>query len=256
MTALRLACIASRSDAAQAALQALSARYDFVPAAKADVIVALGGDGLLLDCLHRFMDLRVPIYGMNRGTVGFLMNAFAEDALPDRVARAEKVSLHPLHMQCETVQGTPHEALAFNEVALVRYSGQSANLRILTDGAVRMEKLISDGVLVATPAGSTAYNLSVNGPIIPVGSNVLTLTPISPFRPRRWPGALLPRTAAVRFEVIDPEKRPVGAAADGKNEQSVVAVEVTESSAHVAQVLFDPGHALESRIVREQFVGG
>ena len=219
------------------------------------MIIALGGDGFMLHCYHEYLNNNIPVYGMNRGTVGFLMNEYHDQNLLNRLNSAVPSELHPLRMTATTVDGEEHSALAFNEVALVRYSQQAANIRIIIDENERIEKLIADGIMVATPAGSTAYNLSVHGPVIPIGSNVLALTPISPFRPRRWRGALLPRTASIEFEIIDPEKRPVGASADSTEIKDVATVRVKEELSKFVTVLFDAGHSLEERIINEQFTG-
>ena len=250
----KIACVASRSPEAQAGLNELARRYPLVPVAMADVIVALGGDGFLLHTMHAHLDTGLPIYGMNRGTVGFLLNEFDPDDLPKRLNTARCQPLHPLSMTATTTTGETHTALAFNEVALLRYSQQSAHIRVCINGQERLENLVCDGIMVATPAGSTAYNLSARGPIIPLGSNVLALTPVSPFRPRRWHGALLPHTALVEFEILDPEKRPIGASADSFEVRQVARLAVSENSALSANVLFDPGHSLEERIFNEQFV--
>ena len=236
----KIAFLASRSDIAQTALASLEKRYDAVPPEQADVIVALGGDGFILHTLHRFMDRRTPVYGMNRGSVGFLMNAFTEEGLPDRLNQANEEILRPLAMHACDERGELSEALAINEVALTRDSAQAAKIRIIIDGKVRMEQLIADGVLVATPAGSTAYNLSAHGPIVPMGSGILALTPISAFRPRRWRGALLSNQAKVVFEVQEHTKRPILAVADSKEVRNVVRVEVEESRHHTLKLLYDP----------------
>lgn len=249
----KIAFLASRSDIAQTALASLEKRYDAVPPEQADVIVALGGDGFILHTLHRFMDRRTPVYGMNRGSVGFLMNAFTEEGLPDRLNQANEEILRPLAMHACDERGELSEALAINEVALTRDSAQAAKIRIIIDGKVRMEQLIADGVLVATPAGSTAYNLSAHGPIVPMGSGILALTPISAFRPRRWRGALLSNQAKVVFEVQEHTKRPILAVADSKEVRNVVRVEVEESRHHTLKLLYDPHHNLEERIINEQF---
>jgi NAD+ kinase len=246
--------LASQAPAAQAAREALVARYGETPLARAGVIVALGGDGFMLETLHATQARSLPVYGMNRGTVGFLMNDFAQDDLPDRIARAQETVLNPLHMRATTVSGTIHEALAINEVSLLRAGPQAARLRILVDGRERMAELVCDGALVATPAGSTAYNYSAHGPILPIGAEVLALTAIAAFRPRRWRGALLPKTAEVRIEVIDPEKRPVMAEADAQSVRDVVAVDVHTELGIRHRLLHDAGHGLEERLLREQFV--
>jgi len=249
----QIAYLASRSPLAQAGLEILKNRYNLVSLDDADVIVALGGDGFLLDVLHEHLERGLPIYGMNRGTVGFLMNEFREDGLPERLEAAEEDVLYPLRMIARTADGQEHEAIAFNEVSIIRYSGQSANIRLDIDGRTRMEKLICDGVLVSTPAGSTAYNFSAGGPIIPIGAQVLALTPVSPFRPRRWHGALLPHTAEIEFTNLDPQKRPLGASADSFEVSNAVWVKVQEERSKPVRVLFDPGHSLEDRIFNEQF---
>jgi NAD+ kinase len=245
--------VASPIAEAQDALQRLVASYGDVPAEAADVIVALGGDGLMLQTLHRFMATGKPIYGMHRGTVGFLMNEFALDELPERLGRAEVAVIHPLLMRAHDDQGECAQFHAFNEVSLFRQTYQAARLRILVDGQERLPELVADGVLVATPAGSTAYNLSAQGPIIPIKAPLLALTPISPFRPRRWRGALLPDRAYLRVDVLEPEKRPVAAVADHDEVRSVCSVEIQMDHAISMKMLFDPGHSLDERILREQF---
>ncbi len=238
---------------AAAGYQSLVDRYPFVNVDEANVIVALGGDGFMLHCFHQHMHRDLPIYGMNRGTVGFLMNAFDEERLMQRLEAAEPVHIHPLRMRAMTVDGRVHEALAFNQVALARQVNQTASIEVRIDGTTRLDRLIGDGVLVATPAGSTAYNLSAHGPIIPVGSKLLALTPISPFRPRRWRGALLPSGARIEFRMLDAEKRPVAASADSTEIRNVVEVQVEEDQTISVTSLFDPGHSLEERVIREQF---
>ncbi len=245
---------ASDAPVAQEALVALSAQYGDVPADQAEVIVALGGDGFMLDTLHATRGLDVPVYGMNCGTVGFLMNTFGAERLPARLAAAEETVINPLRMRAEGVDGSMHEALAINEVSLLRAGPQAAKLRISVDGKVRLEELICDGALLATPAGSTAYNYSAHGPILPIGSDVLALTAMSAFRPRRWRGALLPKSALVRFDVLEPEKRPVMADADSRGVRNVVSVEIRSEDQIRHRILFDPGHGLEERLIREQFV--
>lgn len=250
----RVAFVAADNDAAQRALDHLNHRYGAVPPEEADVIVALGGDGFMLETLHHHITRRVPIYGMNRGTVGFLLNVYSDANLLERLGRAETVRLHPLAMRAETVDGTAHEALAINEVSLLREARQAAKIRIRVDGRVRLEELICDGVLVATPAGSTAYNLSAYGPIVPMGAGVLALTPISAFRPRRWRGALLSHKAKVTFEILEHEKRPVSAVADSTEVRDVIRVDVHEDRSIALDLLFDPEHNLEERILAEQFM--
>jgi NAD+ kinase len=208
----------------------------------------------MLETLHRFMPRRLPIYGMNRGSVGFLMNDYREDDLDQRIPRSRAVVLHPLRMVARTVDGSVVNAVAVNEVSLLRETRQTAKLRITIDGIVRMEELIADGALVATPAGSTAYNLSVGGPIIPLGANLLAVTPISAFRPRRWRGALLQHEARVKIEVLEPKKRPVSAVADFTEVRDVGEVEILEDRSIELTLLFDPEHALEERVLKEQFL--
>lgn len=253
MTDLKITLVASDAPAAQKALRRLRARYRIVTPARAEVIVALGGDGFILYTLHRYMDRDIPVYGMNRGTVGFLMNAFREAGLLKRLAAAERVTLFPLRMVARQASGRVIESLALNEVSLLRQTRQAAKVRISIDGVVRVPELVCDGVLVATPAGSTAYNLSAHGPIVPVGAEVLALTPISAFRPRRWRGALVPRDARLRFEVLGGAKRPVSAVADHTEVRNVTRVDVREDRDHRFQLLFDPEHNLEERILSEQF---
>jgi NAD+ kinase len=249
----RIAFVASPSPEALEAHQALARHYGNVEPAEADVIVALGGDGLMLQTLHRFMKSGKPIYGMHRGTVGFLMNEFSAERLKERLAAAEITVIHPLLMCARDMQGKPHEHYAINEVSLFRQSYQAARLRILVDGKERLRELVADGVLVATPAGSTAYNLSAQGPIIPINASLLALTPISPFRPRRWHGALLPDTAQVTVEVAEAEKRPCAAVADHDEVRSVKSVDIRMDHSISMHMLFDPGHSLDERILREQF---
>jgi NAD+ kinase len=249
----RIAFVASDTAEAREALDRLAARYGNAPVQEADAIVALGGDGLMLQTLHRFLKDRIPIYGMNRGSVGFLMNEYGEDDLKERLASAALARIHPLIMRAQDRLGRQHEALAINEVSLFRETFQAAKIRIAVDGKVRMEELICDGVLVATPAGSTAYNLSAYGPILPITADLLALTPISPFRPRRWRGALLPKTARIRIEVLEADKRPVSAVADHFETRSVLTVEVEQAGHIELLMMFDPGHNLDERILSEQF---
>lgn len=254
MSREKLSFVASSLPGAQEALALLRERYPSVPPGEADVIVALGGDGFMLETLHTYLDRRVPIYGMNKGTVGFLLNDYSEDGLLERIAGAVPASIHPLAMRAVCANGVVIEAMAINEVALLRQSRQAAKVRISIDGRVRLSELVCDGVLVATPAGSTAYNLSAHGPILPVSSNVLALTPISAFRPRRWRGAILPRESRVKFEVLDPGHRPVSATADTTEARDIVEVSVHENRDIALAMLFDPEHGLEERILKEQFV--
>jgi NAD+ kinase len=248
-----IAFMASGSPSAQEAAAALSERYGSVDPQEADVVVALGGDGLMLQTQHRFMGTAKPIYGMNKGTVGFLMNEFAEDGLPERLAAAHRSVVHPLLMETWDVENRPHVARAINEVSMLRQIHQAAKLRISVDGKIRMNELIADGVLIATPAGSTAYNLSVGGPILPLNAPLLTLTPISAFRPRRWRGALLPDRARIEIEVIEPVLRPTSAVADHTEFRSVKRVHVSMDRCIDLIMLHDPSHSLDERILREQF---
>ncbi len=249
----KLAIVSSGSPKAQEGGKLLQKRYANANPEDADVIVALGGDGFMLESLHGFLDRGVPIYGMNRGSVGFLMNDYDEDGLIERLEAAEATVLHPLQMTAKSVEGGTTTALAINEVSVLRQSRQAAKIRISIDGRVRTPELICDGVLVATAAGSTAYNLSAHGPILPVGSDIMALTPISAFRPRRWHGALLPAHAKINFEVLENYKRPVSAVADYTEVRNVVEVDVEERRDISLQILFDPGHGLEERIINEQF---
>lgn len=248
-----IAFLASAAPLALSARAALVARYGDVPLHDADAIVALGGDGFMLETLHAIQSLNKPVYGMNRGTVGFLMNAYGEDQLQERLAVAEEEVINPLMMRATTITGEVHELLAINEVSLLRAGPQAVQLRISVDGRMRMEELVCDGALVATPAGSTAYNYSAHGPILPIGADVLALTAVASFRPRRWRGALLPKSALVRFDVQDPAKRPVMADADAQSVRDVVSVEIRSEPDIGHRLLFDPGHGLEERLISEQF---
>jgi NAD+ kinase len=250
---MKLAFTASARPEAQEALRHLRHAYGDAGEADADIVVALGGDGHMLETLRRRLGDKKPVYGMHRGTVGFLMNEYQERDLPERLAKAKPVRIRALVARCETVDGAVIEERAFNEVSLLRQTAQSAKLRILIDGAERMAELLCDGVLVATPAGSTAYNFSAYGPILPIDSSLLALTPISAFRPRRWRGALLPHRAKVRIEVLEPDRRRVSAAADNYETRDVVAVDISEDANATLTLMFDPGHALDERILREQF---
>ncbi|MCX7558895.1 NAD kinase [Sulfitobacter sp. F26204] len=250
---MKIAFAASRAAVAQTARAALIGRYDDVPLEEADVIVALGGDGFMLQTLHDTQHLDAPVYGMNRGTIGFLMNIYGESDLVERLQAAEREVINPLSMTATHVDGSTSRALALNEVALLRAGPQAAKLQITVDGRLRMQELVCDGALVATPAGSTAYNYSAHGPILPIGSDVLALTAMAAFRPRRWRGALLPKKARVRFDVLEPEKRPVMADADGNSHRDVVSVEIVSDPEIEHAILFDPGHGLEERLISEQF---
>ena len=249
----KIAFVASEVAEAREALDRLVDRYGTVEPSEADAIVALGGDGLMLATLHRFMNDRIPIYGMNRGSVGFLMNEYREDDLLERLAAAEISRVHPLSMVAYDAQGKASKALAINEVSLFRERYQAAKLRISIDGKVRMEELICDGVLVATPAGSTAYNLSAYGPILPINAQLLALTPISPFRPRRWRGALIPNKAQISIAALEHEKRPVSAVADANEMRNVVRVDIEQARPIDLVMMFDTGHNLDERILAEQF---
>lgn len=254
MPAARNICfLASDAPIAAEAQARLAARFGHYPPEEADVIVALGGDGFMLSTLHGTQEVEAPVYGMNRGTVGFLMNEYSEDGLIDRLEAAEEAVINPLHMIATQRDGTVTEALAINEVSLLRAGPQAAQLRIFVDGRMRMAELVCDGALVATPAGSTAYNYSAHGPILPIGADVLTLTAMAAFRPRRWRGALLPKDAVVRFDVINAEKRPVRADADSRSVEDVVSVEIRSEPSVAHRILFDPGHGLEERLISEQF---
>ena len=255
MADAKLALLASDTATAEEAAAALRARYKFVAVRDADVVVALGGDGFLLHTLHEAMTARAPkpVFGMNRGTVGFMMNDFDDSDLPARIAAARAFALHPLSMIAVTVTGETIQSPAINEVSLLRETRQTAKMEISIDGKVRMEELICDGVLVATPAGSTAYNLSANGPILPLQSDLLALTPISPFRPRRWRGALIPQASVIEFRVLEADKRPVSAVADQREVRDVASVRVVTDKSVRLQLLFDPNYALDDRIVAEQF---
>ena len=248
-----IAFVASEMKEAQGARQDLVARYGDTAPEEADVIVALGGDGQMLQTMHRYMNNRIPIYGMNRGSVGFLLNDYREDELLERLDKAEVNVIHPLRMTAYNRDKAEHKALAINEVSLFRQIYQAAKLRISVDGRVRLDELICDGVLLSTPAGSSAYNLSAHGPILPINAPLMVLTPISPFRPRRWRGALLPNVATVLIEVVEADKRPTSAVADHTEFRNVVAVEVKEESGIDIYMMFDPGHSLAERILSEQF---
>jgi NAD+ kinase len=249
----RIAFLASDAPAAQTALATLTALYGNHPLPGATHIVALGGDGFMLQTLHKTQSRDLPVYGMNCGTIGFLMNAYGIDNLHQRLEEAEETVVNPLTMRAETADGGVEYGLAINEISMLRSGPQAAKLRISVDGRVRMEELVCDGALVATPAGSTAYNYSAHGPIVPIGSDVLALTAIAAFRPRRWRGALLPKSAVVRFDVLEAEKRPVRADADSISVPNVLAVEIRLDPKIRHRILFDEGHGLEERLLREQF---
>ena len=249
----RIAVVAAETEAAQLALEELRDLYPCVPPERAEVIVPLGGDGFMLESLHRFLSKRVRIFGMHRGSVGFLMNPYRADGLFERLAAAQPVVLHPLEMNAVCEQGTKCRALAFNEVSLLRESRQAAKFQVSVDGVVRIDELMADGILVATPVGSTAYNLSAHGPIIPLGAGVLALTPISAFRPRRWRGALLPHQAKVTIDALETDKRPVSAVADFTEARDVVTVDIHENRDIAMTLLFDREFNLEERVLKEQF---
>lgn len=249
----RITFTAADSRAAKSALTRLAKRYGNAEAEAADIVVALGGDGHMLQTLHRFSATGLPIYGMNRGSVGFLMNDYAEEGLLERLRAAELTTIHPLQMTTLSSDGKSETSIAFNEVSLLRQRSQAAKLRISVDGKVRLEELICDGILLSTPAGSTAYNLSAHGPILPIDSPLLALTPISAFRPRRWRGAILPREAEVEITVLENDKRPVAAVADHLEVRNVTVVKIAESKKRSAKILFDPGHSLAERVLNEQF---
>ena len=251
---MKLSFPAAGTDDAHDAQAALIRRYGRVAMDEAEVIVPLGGDGFMLETLHGIARTPRPIYGMNLGTVGFLRNEYRPAGLPERIGRAERVELHPLRMRAKTASGEVFEEFAINEVSIFRETRQAARLSVDVDGVCRMPELVCDGLLVATPAGSTAYNLSANGPIVPLGSPILALTPISAFRPRRWRGALMPNSVHFCIRVTDPAKRPVSAVADFTEVRDVVEVEVWEDRDFFYELLFDAEHNLEERIVKEQFV--
>jgi NAD+ kinase len=250
----RLSFVASDRPEAEAARERLVARYGQVPEAEADVVIALGGDGFMLETLHRNLGSARPIYGMNQGSVGFLMNEYNEEGLLERIAAAERAVIHPLVMTTVDEAGETERALAINDVSLLRQTRQTAKLKITVDGKVRLAELLCDGIIVSTPAGSTAYNLSAHGPIVPIDARVLPLTPISAFRPRRWRGALLPHTAKVTLEVLEAVKRPVSAVADNFEVRDVVRVDIAEDRSVRLHMLFDAGHSLEERVLAEQFM--
>lgn len=250
---MKLACLKSGAEKSLRHYELLAARYDFVKPEEADVIVVLGGDGMLLTAMHETLSLTKPLYGMNSGTVGFLLNEFGADSLIERIENANQVPMAPLQMQAHTNSGEVHELLAFNEVALLRQSGQSVNLSISIAGRVALKKYIGDGLVVATPAGSTAYNASAGGPILPPGCGLIAITPLAVFRPRRWRGAQLPDNLSIEIETLDPDKRPVGVAADGREVDHVVTTRITRAKGKQAKLLFDPSHSFEERIIGEQF---
>ncbi|MAX15249.1 MAG: NAD kinase [Sphingobium sp.] len=252
----RRALVASPTPAARAAEERLRAVYDFAPIEQADMVVALGGDGFMLQALHAMLEARriLPIFGMNLGTVGFLMNEWRLDGLDQRLSKAKSFKVNPLRMTVDTVDGEQFSIPAINEVSLLRETRQTAKLEVEVNGRIVLPELVCDGVLVATPAGSTAYNLSAHGPILPLGSALVALTPISPFRPRRWRGAILPEATRIRFSVLNPVKRPVSAVADQREVRDVAQVEVRIDRTTPLTLLFDPEHTLDDRIAAEQFI--
>lgn len=241
-----------KSELAEDCARQLS--YDFARPEKAENIIVLGGDGFMLQIMHKYMNRNVGLYGMNCGTVGFLMNLFGAENLEDRLRQAEQAILYPLQMSALDESGKAFQGFAFNEVSLLRQTRQTAHLKVTVDGKERIPELVCDGAMVATPAGSTAYNLSAHGPIIPIGSDLLALTPISPFRPRRWKGALIPHTSRICFDILTPQKRPVSAVADFTEVRRVSRVEICENRSKSVRLLYDPEHALEERFIREQFM--
>lgn len=249
----KLCFVASAAPLAEEARQNLVKLYGDVPFANADCVIALGGDGLMLQTLHKCLKHAKPIFGMNRGSTGFLMNEYAVEDLPNRLFAAEKSIIHPLTMEATATDGTTLTARAFNEVSLLRQSYQAAKIVVKIDGKVRLDELVADGVLVATPVGSTAYNFSAQGPILPLNAPLMALTPLTPFRPRRWRGALLPERAKVEFEILEPEKRPVSAVADHTEVRHVSKVVVRMDQSLGFTLLHDVGHSLDERILREQF---
>ncbi len=253
MTSPKIAFRASSADLAQSALAELTALYGDCKLSEADFVVALGGDGFMLETLHLMLVRTAPVYGMNCGSVGFMMNPYNATDLPERLASAQAATIHPLRMHAITRSGAVEEALALNEVSLLREARQAAKIRVSVDGRVRLEELICDGVLISTPAGSTAYNLSAHGPIVPLSANLLPLTPISAFRPRRWRGALLPASAEILFEILESDKRPVAAVADSTEVRDVLSVGVSEDRNVGVTLLFDPDQGLSERIIAEQF---
>jgi NAD+ kinase len=250
----KIAFLAADTHSAQAALHELTEIYGQCDFKTANYIVALGGDGFMLQTLHLCQNLRAPVYGMNRGTVGFMMNAYEIKALPLRLANAEQQIINPLIMKATLIDGKVETALAINEVSLLRAGPQAAKLQIWVDNRQRMDELVCDGVLVATPAGSTAYNYSANGPILPIGADVLAMTALNAYRPRRWRGALVPKTSIVRIDVLDNNKRPVMADADSVSFKNVKKVEISSETKIKHRILFNQGHGLDERLIQEQFV--
>ena len=253
---MKIAIVSSRSKTVMRSCPSIKCLYseNIVDPKQADVIIALGGDGFMLSTLHQFIKDEKPVYGMRRGTVGFLMNRYSDDYLLERLMRSQITALHPLRMLATTTKGEHYEALAINEVSLLRQTKQSSRIGISINGQDKIQQLVGDGIMLATPAGSTAYNLSAHGPVLPLGSNILALTPISPFRPRRWKGAIITSDVCVKFSVQDCQKRPVSATADNFEVRDVDFVEVFEDKSIALKLLFDPDHRLEDRIINEQFI--
>lgn len=252
--ATAIALHSSSDEAAQEAAEQLRPQIpNSVPLEQAEIAIAVGGDGTMLEVLHSTMGRGVPVFGINRGSVGFLLNDYRPDGLIKRIEAAQQITMHPLKMVVTTDQGAVEHAYAINEVSLLRETRQAAKLKLKVDGITRMEELICDGTLISTPAGSTAYNLSAHGPILPLESELLALTPLSPFRPRRWRGALLPHTARIEIDVLEPRKRPVSAVADSTEIRDIVSVEITEDQDIELKLLFDPDQNLSERILKEQF---
>lgn len=249
----KLSFVTSKTADAQSAKATLTKKYGNFSTDEADVIIALGGDGLMLECLHHFNQNNLPIYGLNRGTVGFLMNEFGDDDLHKRLNEAQKYNAHPLMAEMQTMDGETHCSKAFNEVSLLRQTHQASKLHISINQKARLEELVCDGIIVATPVGSTAYNLSAHGPIIPINAPLIALTPISPFRPRQWRGALLPDDMNISIKICDPEKRPVSAVADHQEVRNITKIKIKQDKQQFATMLFDAKHGLEERILREQF---
>lgn len=249
----KISCIYSGSEQSRQAFEQIKRRYSLVEKEAADVLVALGGDGFLLHTFHEFPNLNVPIFAMNRGTLGFLLNEYSDENLIERIDHAISETIYPIKMEATTIQGVTSEMMAYNEVSVIRHSAQSANVSIEINGDMALEKLSCDGLLVATPAGSTAYNLSAHGPVIPLHSELLALTPVSAFRPRRWRGALLPNTAEILIRNLDPIKRPISAAADSREVNEIEYIMVYQDKSHGKSLLFDKNQSLNERILREQF---
>lgn len=250
----KLSFFASDTKEAQTALKQLTENHNTVTLEDADIAVVLGGDGTMLETLHKVRNMNIPVYGMNCGSLGFLLNPYRPEDLLQRLDKAHKVDIFPLHMHATDHQGHEYEAMAFNEVSLLRETRQAAKLKISVDNIERIPELVCDGILLSTPAGSTAYNLSAHGPIIPLSGNVLALTPISAFRPRRWRGALLPADLSVKIDIINNEKRPVSATADSTEIRDIKTVKIKQDTSHGCTLLFDPDHNLEERILKEQFI--